>query len=107
LLFAGVGAHDGGATISILNWSGTALQAGGVSDDRLLFVGTDPSAFTSLYSQTDVSFNGVGGYAAIQVDDNHFEIVAVPEPTPVLLELAAGILGLVGFRRRRTTLPRT
>jgi autotransporter-associated beta strand protein len=101
LLFAGVGTHDAGATISILNWSGTALQAGGVSSDRLLFVGADPSAFTSLYSQVDVSFNGVGGYAAIQVDTNHFEIVAVPEPTPVALELSIGILGLAGFRRRR------
>lgn len=101
LIFAGVGAHTPGAAISIVNWSGTALQAGGASDDRLLFVGTDPSAFTSLYSQTDVSFNGVGGYSAIQVDANHFEIVAIPEPTPMALELSFGIVGLLGFRRRR------
>jgi hypothetical protein len=40
---------------------------------------------------------------AIQVDPNHFEIVAVPEPTPVALELSLGILGLIGFRRPRRT----
>jgi autotransporter-associated beta strand protein len=103
LIFAGVGAHTTGATLSITNWSGTALQAGGVSDDRLLFVGSDASAFTSLYGQSDVSFNGVGGYTAVQVDANHFEIVAIPEPTPVALELSLGMVGLIAFRRRRRT----
>ena len=31
------------------------------------------------------------------------EIVAVPEPTTVALELSIGILGLIGFRRRRSS----
>lgn len=101
LIFAGVGTHTPGATLSITDWSGTASQPGSASSDRLLFVGSDASAFTSLYSQADVSFNGVGGYMAFQVDANHFEIVAVPEPTPVALQLSLGIPGLVGFRRRR------
>lgn len=101
LIFAGVGDHAPGATLSIINWSGTALQAGDASSDRLLFVGSDPSAFTTFYSQSDVSFNGVGGYTALQVDATHFEIVAIPEPTPMALELSIGILGWVGFRRRR------
>jgi len=101
LIFAGVGNHTPGATLSITDWSGTAAQSGGVSDDRLLFAGSDPSAFTSLYNQSDVSFNGFGGYLALQVDSNHFEIVAIPEPTPVALELSLGILGLIAFRRHR------
>ncbi|HSI12896.1 MAG TPA: autotransporter-associated beta strand repeat-containing protein [Chthoniobacter sp.] len=101
LIFAGVGDHTPGAALSIVDWSGTASQAGGASSDRLLFVGSDPSAFTNSYTQSDVSFNGVGGYVAFQVDANHFEIVAIPEPTPVALELSIGILGLIGFRRRR------
>ncbi|EDY17383.1 autotransporter-associated beta strand repeat protein [Chthoniobacter flavus Ellin428] len=103
LIFAGVGDHTPGATLSITDWSGNAAQAGGVSNDRLLFIGSTPNAFTSSYNQSDVSFNGVGGYMALQVDPNHFEIVAVPEPTPVALELSLGILGLIGFRRRRHT----
>jgi autotransporter-associated beta strand protein len=103
LIFAGVGDHAAGATLSIVDWSGTPGHAGSASDDRLLFVGSDPAAFTSFYNQSDVTFNGVGGYMATQVDPNHFEIVAIPEPTPVALELSIGILGLIGFRRRRRT----
>ena len=100
LLFAGVGTHTDGATVSILNWSGNALQSGGASDDRLIFSGSI-AAFTSVYDQQDVSFNGIGGYAAIDLGGGQYEIVAVPEPSPIVLNLAAGVLGLGGFRRWR------
>ena len=101
LIFAGVGDHTlGSSTLSIQNWSGTALQSGNASTDRLIFSG-NVASFTNIYSQQDVSFNGVFGYQAIGLGAGQFEVVAVPEPTPLTLNLAAGLVGLLGFRRWR------
>jgi hypothetical protein len=76
------------------------LEAGDAADDRLIFAGLDSSAFTSLYAQSDVLFNGVAGYTTFQIDAGHYEIVAIPEPS-ALAGLALGLVGLAGFRRRR------
>jgi fibronectin-binding autotransporter adhesin len=101
LWFAGIGAHVTSAKLSILNWSGTEFGEGGALDDRLMFAGSDTSVFTSVYSQADVSFNGVAGYAAMQVDAGHYEIVAVPEPGTIAL---LGVFALfAGTRRRRAS----
>jgi autotransporter-associated beta strand protein len=101
LMFTGVGDHTfGSSTLSIQNWSGTPLQSGNASTDRLIFSGSVAS-FTSVYGQQDVSFNGVGGYGTIDLGAGQFEVVAIPEPTPVALNLAAGLVGLFGFRRWR------
>ena len=101
LIFAGVGTHTlGSSTLSIQNWSGTALQSGNASTDRLIFSGSVAS-FTSVYGQQDVSFNGVGGYGTINLGGGQFEVVAVPEPSPLALNLTAGLVGLLGFRRWR------
>ena len=101
LNFAGVGSHITGATLTISNWSGAAYAAGDTSSDRLIFSGSDTSAFTNAYAQADVSFNGVSGYAAIQFDASHFEIVAIPEPSSTALLSSIGLLGLIGYRERR------
>lgn len=99
LIFAGVGPHTAGTRLAITNWSGTPHQLGGGSSDRLLFAGST-SAFTGLYNQADVSFNGVTGYLAIQ-DGINFEIVGIPEPSAALLAGAGAIIGLAGLRGRR------
>ena len=98
LWFSGVGSHTAATTLSILNWSGTASQAGGATDDRLIFAGT-ASSFTSDFTQSDVSFNGSFGYSAILFDAGHYEIVPVPEPSTIAT--AMGLLGLIGWRQHR------
>jgi autotransporter-associated beta strand protein len=102
LLFAGVGDHTAGATLSILNWSGTPLQAG-TTDDRLMFVGNEfvRLAFESAFLKNDIFFNGAAGYTAIQFDADHFEIVAIPEPSTVSMLGGFALIGLIGFRARR------
>lgn len=79
--FAGI-AHTGG-NLSILNWTGTPYV--GNTGDRLLFSGLE-SSFTSLFSQSEVSFNGISGFATVQYD-GFYELVAVPEPATVLCGL--------------------
>jgi hypothetical protein len=102
LFFAGVGAHAAGAKLDITNWSGTPFQLGGAVDDRLIFAGADLAAFTSLYNQADVSFNGVFGYMTLLLgDQQHFEVVAVPEPSSGALMGMAALAGLAGWRQRR------
>jgi autotransporter-associated beta strand protein len=99
LFFSAVGAHTASTTLSILNWSGIANQLGDASSDRLIFDGF-ASSFSSIYNQSDVSFDGVSGYAAIQFG-GQFEIVAVPEPSSTALVGASTLLALVGLRELR------
>lgn len=96
--FAGVGAHTAGAQLQVAEWEGTNGSPNGA--DRLLFAGSS-SAFTTLYSQSDVSFNGVVGYG-VQNYAGYYEVfgvVDVPEPTTVF----AGIIlvGVAGWRGRK------
>lgn len=100
LLFAGIGTHAAGTTLSILNWSGTANTLGTTATDRLLFSGS-ASAFTSAFPQNTVSFAGFGtGYQAISFAGG-YEIVAVPEPSSAALIGAVGLFGLARSRPRR------
>ena len=100
LWFSGFSSHTASTTLSILGWNGTESQAGGPTDDRLIFVGTS-SSFTNVFNQSEVSFNGNLGYTAIQFDIGHYEVVPVPEPSSIATVM--GLLGLVGWRERRKT----
>ncbi len=96
--FAGLGAHTAGTgpDLAILNWTGTLFTPGGT--DQLLFAGTTTD-FTSKFDQSDVSFNGIDGYTAIQIAAGYYEIVAVPEPSTWLA--AALALSAIGFSQRK------
>jgi hypothetical protein len=78
--------------LSITDWG---------SSDSLIFSG-DASAFTSAYTQDEVSFNGIAGYSAVQLNGSDYQILAaIPEPqTPGLLTVGT-LLGLAAYRRRR------
>lgn len=97
LHFAGLGAHtpSTGPDLAIINWNGVPNIGGGT--ERLLFTGS-LSTFTSEFSQSDVSFNGITGYSAVQFG-TFYEITAVPEPST----WAAGILTVlaIGWTQRR------
>jgi autotransporter-associated beta strand protein len=73
--FAGVGTQTNGQILQLINWNGSVY---GGSGDRLLFAGT-VNQFTSLYDQSEVSFNGVTGYNIYQYT-GFYEVTAVPEP---------------------------
>jgi autotransporter-associated beta strand protein len=95
--FSGVGTHTAGTILQITNWDGIAGTGGGT--ERLLFAGT-ASSFTSLYNQSDVSFNGVTGYFTDQFS-GFYEVTAVPEPsTWIGGALAVGVLGWSQLRKR-------
>jgi hypothetical protein len=79
-----------GAILQITNWNGTAITGGGT--ERLLFAGTTTD-FTSLFAQSDVTFNGLAGYDAVQFG-GYYEITAVPEP-------ATWVGGAPAFFQRR------
>ena len=92
--------HSGGAILAITNWTGTANTVGTATSDRLLFAGLS-STFTSVYDQSEVTFNGAPGYATKQYDESHFEIVAIPEPGAINHLAAASLLSLAVSRARR------
>jgi autotransporter-associated beta strand protein len=87
-------------TLAITNWLGN--DAGGTdgAHDRLVFTGlfTD---FTSSFSQSQISFNGSSGYAAINFGGTSYEIVPVPEPATTALIGSIALCALVGYRERR------
>jgi hypothetical protein len=93
--FAGLGTHTGGTLLQITNWNGTPVTGGGT--ERLLFAGTTTS-FTSLYAQSDVTFNGLAGYNAVQFA-GYYEIAAIPEPSTWFAASFAFIAA--GFHQRR------
>jgi fibronectin-binding autotransporter adhesin len=97
LLFAGLGSHTAGTTLSIVNWTRVG------SGDRLMFAGDDTArlAFLAAFQQSEISFNGISGYASVQYDPSHFEIVAVPEPASVAFLAGSLLLGLIRPRDRR------
>lgn len=85
-----------GSTITLANWSGSFS---GGSGDQWLFAG-EPVDFTSVFSQSEVIFDGFGpGYSIID-GAGIYEVVAVPEPAAYALLTACGAL-LVVVRRRR------
>lgn len=98
LQFAGVDTHAAGV-LQIINWDGTANTGNG--SERLLFMGTDVTAFTGLFTQSDVSFNGTLGYNAVQFG-SYYEITAVPEPSTVALLIGAAGSFCLWARRRRS-----
>jgi autotransporter-associated beta strand protein len=86
--------------LQITNWQGAAVTGDGV--ERLLFSGS-ASEFTTRYSQSEVTFDGTAGYAAVQFGD-YYEITTpgfaeVPEPLTVFGGLT--LLGMAGYRERR------
>jgi autotransporter-associated beta strand protein len=97
LLFAGLGTHTAGTSLSITNWS-TPSSSTDPGNDRFLFAGDENArlAFNSAFAATDISFNGAAGFATVQVDAGHFEVI--PEPSSLLLTTVA--CGLLGLRRR-------
>lgn len=97
LLFAGLGAHTAGALLTITNWSGTPNTIGSSLDDRLLFTGS-LTDFENSFAQSDVTINGLAGYAALPYDATHYEITAVPEPGTLSTAIVAALLGF-GMRR--------
>ena len=99
-LFAGF-VHTAG-TLAITNWVGNAAGGTDGTDDRLMFTGL-ASDFTTSFAQSDISFNGANGYAAITFGAD-FEIVpitAVPEPTTTALIGSIALCALIGYRERR------
>jgi autotransporter-associated beta strand protein len=103
LTFAG-GSYSAG-TLSILNWTGAAGEAGADgTNDRLIFAGSNAArlAFLSAFNQSAIFFSGFGtGYNAIQFNANYFEIVPVPEPATTALVGALALCALIGCRERR------
>jgi fibronectin-binding autotransporter adhesin len=98
LVFSGLGTHTASTILQITNWDGKIFTGSG--SEQLLFIGST-SAFTSLYNQADVSFNGITGYNAVQFS-GFYEITGVPEPST----WAAGALAfasLVLIQRGRIT----
>ena len=93
--FAGLGTHTAGTILQVTNWDGTVGTGGG--PERLLFTGTT-TEFTSLYGQSDVTFNGAAGYNAIQFS-GYYEIAAVPEPSTYVVGALA--LAAIGFHQAR------
>jgi hypothetical protein len=56
--------------------------------------------FTSSFSQSQISFNGTSGYAAIDFGST-YEIVPVPEPATTALIGSIALCALIGYRERR------
>jgi autotransporter-associated beta strand protein len=103
LEFAGLGTHTASTILQLTNWDGTPITGG--SGDRLLFIGL-ATDFTTNYSQSEVSFNGISGYSVVQFDalsDPYYEVVgplaAVPEPSTWIGGMLA--IGFLGWSQRR------
>jgi hypothetical protein len=94
--FAGLGTETVGQVLNVADWEG---RPGGGGSDQLLFAGL-ASSFTSEFTQSAVSFNGVLGYGT-QQDSGYYEVYSntVPEPSSVALFAIAG-LGMLRRRKR-------
>ncbi|HEV7405839.1 MAG TPA: hypothetical protein VGO11_23040, partial [Chthoniobacteraceae bacterium] len=93
--FAGIDQHTAGAILQIVDWDGPFSGGGG---DRLLFSGSDATAFSSLFGQGEVSFNGIVGYKTVDFG-TYYEVTAIPEPSTMSLPFL--LLGLAAWRERR------
>jgi autotransporter-associated beta strand protein len=98
-LFGALTSHTAGTTLTINNWLGNASGGTDGTDDRLMFTGSG-AAFEASFLQSEISFNGVNGFAAIQFG-GQFEIVPVPEPATTALIGSIALCALVGYRERR------
>jgi fibronectin-binding autotransporter adhesin len=98
LSFADVGTWTG--ILNIWNWTGAVWTAGGT--DQLLFLSNQGNvnlANVNFYSDAGITPIGSGGAGFVGN-----ELVPVPEPSA--LAVSAVLLGLIGFRERRTAVRR-
>ncbi len=86
-----------GSTLTIANWGGSLSGGGG---DQLIFSGNS-SEFSSVFSQSEVTFDGYGaGYTLID-GGGSYEVTAIPEPVSLVLLLVSGLTFFAATRRRR------
>ncbi|GEM_PF-1682085 len=108
LEFAGLGAHTAitGADLAVINWDRTIGPNPVGSGDGLYFIGTSTD-FVTKFDQSDVSFNGITGYAVFDYV-GYYEVVgltAVPEPSTWVAGSLA-LLALAYSQRRRLSILR-
>ena len=100
LQFAGIATHTASTILQLINWDGLPVVGG--SGDRLLFSGL--ATALSPLNQTDVSFNGVPGYAFAQFS-GYYEITSpslmTPVPEPSTWAAAALALAAIAWTQRR------
>jgi hypothetical protein len=99
LTFESAGSTAWSGDLEIWNWTGTRGQGGGT--DRLLFSSAAGNGNINLANVEFFSDNGTTSLGTgMLVNQGGFtELVAVPEPSVIFLEL--GIIGMVLHRRRR------
>jgi fibronectin-binding autotransporter adhesin len=94
--FGGNGVATWNGILTINNWNGLLTGAGA---DQVLFTGISIANFQTLVDQSEVFFTGFGSGYNIVGSDNNFEMVAIPEPSTILM-LLGGMGMLIGYRRR-------
>lgn len=103
--FAGLGTHALGTLLQITDWE--SIASGSNNSDRLLFAGTS-TAFTAIYGQSDVSFNGILGYGVTDFG-SYYEVYGLgvtPVPEPATWAAGFLTLGVAGWHFRRRKAPR-
>ena len=97
LNFNGFAQTTNGSILNITNWVGTLASLGGGGAEQLLFVGS-ASTFSSTFTQSEIQFDGVAGYALVD-HTTWFKVTPVPEPSTWI----AGGLAVfaLGFMQRR------
>ncbi len=86
--------------MSSANISGGTSGTDG-TDDRLIF-NTGSQTGLTLAQLNEITFNGVGGAAQIQLgNSNYFEISEGPVPEPTTILAGVLLLGFIALRERR------